>query len=252
MKALFTITISFFSLLIYAQNNRLFEDANNYYNEGKYQEAVDNYLNILETGQHSAALYYNLGNAYYKINQIAPSIYYYEKALQLSPHDADIKNNLAFAENMTIDAVETIPQTAMSKLAENIIGKFSYHTWAIASIVLMILFAAGFLAYYFSVYQHKKRLFFVMCIIALALCILSFISAQYQYNYNKTQRPAIIFEQEISVMSEPNDRSEAVFLLHEGTKVNVQEELGTWKKIRLADGKIGWLPAESLKEIKDF
>lgn len=252
MRKLLSIVVFSVSLFAYAQNDALFKDANNFYNEGKYQDAITNYLKILETGQHSASLYYNLGNAYYKLNQIAPSVYYYEKALQLAPNDADVKNNLLFAQNMTIDAIEVMPQTEISKQLENIIGKFSYHTWAIASVICMFLFAAGFLSYYFSVYQRKKRLFFTVSLIALVACMLSFVFAYHQYHRVKRERPAIVFEKEIGVKSEPNSRSEEVFLLHEGTKVNVQDELGEWKKIRLVNGKIGWIPAEALKEIKDF
>ena len=252
MKTLLSVIIFVFSLLTSAQNNVLFEEANGLYNEGKYQEAIDNYLKILETGKHSAALYYNLGNACYKLNRIAPSIYYYEKALQLSPNDPDVKNNLQFAQNMTIDAIEALPQTAMSRLAGNIMGWRSYHEWALASISLMLLFVMAFLSYYFSRRQNKKRLFFGLSLLFLLFCMLSFGFAYYRYQDTKNQRPAIIFEKEINVMSEPNDRSEAVFLLHEGTKVNVQDALGDWKKIRLADGKIGWIPAETIREIKDF
>lgn len=252
MKKLLTIIVATASFFAYAQNDALFKEANSFYNEGEYQKAIANYLKVLETGQHSVSLYYNLGNAYYKVNQIAPSIYYYEKALLLDPNDADVKNNLLFAQNMTIDAIDVLPQTGFTKLVENMISKFSYHTWAVASIVFMILFVTNFLGYYFSIYQNKKRLFFAICLIALIACGLSFAFAYHQYNTIKNQRPAIIFEKETEVRSEPNDRSEEVFLLHEGTKVNVQDELGEWKKIRLTDGKTGWLPTKTLREIKDF
>ena len=89
------------------------------YNEGKYAEAISLYESILATKKHSAALYFNLANAHYKLNHIAPSIYYYEKALQLNPNDSDIKNNLAFAQNMTIDAINDVPEVGFSKLINN-------------------------------------------------------------------------------------------------------------------------------------
>lgn len=144
MKIALSVIVSFFSLLMFAQND-FFEQANDHYNEGQYEEAVALYLRILESDRHSAALYYNLGNAYYKLNRIAPSIYYYEKALLLAPDDEDIRNNLLFAQKMTIDAIETLPQTAISRLAEKVVGRFSYHIWAVFSIVCMFLFVIGFL-----------------------------------------------------------------------------------------------------------
>ncbi|MBT8264093.1 MAG: tetratricopeptide repeat protein, partial [Muriicola sp.] len=109
MKKWITILSIFISFLTSAQNNALFENATTAYNKGNYEAAIQNYLEILENGEHSAILYYNLGNAYYKLNKIGPSIYYYEKALLLDPNDTEIKQNLAFAQNMTIDAIEPLP-----------------------------------------------------------------------------------------------------------------------------------------------
>ena len=106
MKTILYIFIFLLSTLTFAQNDKLFEQANTFYNNGKYTEAIDSYEKIIESGQHSAELYYNIANAHYKLNNIAPSIYYYEKALQLAPNDSEIKNNIVFARNMTIDAID--------------------------------------------------------------------------------------------------------------------------------------------------
>lgn len=252
MKHFLFILLFCFSFLAIAQNSKLFESANSLYNEGKYQEAINSYLKISESKEHSAALYFNLGNSYYKLNQVAPSIYYYEKALQLSPSDSDIKTNLLFAQNMTVDALEVLPQTGLSKIIQNIIGKLSYHTWAILAIIFVILFVTSFLLYYFSAYQNKKRLFFVISMVAFLICLFSLLFAFNQKNHIKNKKPAIIFAQEIGINAEPNNRSEEIFILHEGTKVNVEEEMGDWKKIRLVDGKTGWLPSSEIKEIKNF
>jgi tetratricopeptide (TPR) repeat protein len=238
--------------LAIAQNDKLFEQANALYNEGKYQEAINNYLKIAESKEHSSSLYYNLGNSYYKLNQTAPSIYYYEKALQLSPNDKDIKNNLIFAQNMTVDAFEVLPQTGFSKIIQNIIGKFSYDSWSVLSIIFMVLFVTFFLLYYFSVYQNKKRLYFAISLVSLLICLFAVLFAFNQNNLVNNQNPAIVFAQEIGVNAEPNNRSEEVFTLHEGTKINVEDSMGEWKKIKIADGKTGWLPSSEIKEIKKF
>ena len=116
MRRLIVIISLFLSLISAAQNNAWFEKGNSLYNEGKFTEAIEAYERILESEFHSSELYYNLGNAYYKLNRIAPSIYYYEKALQLSPKDEDVLNNIAFARNMTIDAIEVIPEIGFSKI----------------------------------------------------------------------------------------------------------------------------------------
>ena len=150
MKHYIYILSFLFTSSIFAQNQDLFEEANTYYNDGKFAEAIDNYQAILESGQHSADLYFNLANANYKLNNIAPSIYYYEKALQLAPNDPDIKNNMAFAQNMTIDAIDVIPDAGLSKLLNTTTHKMSFDTWAIVSVSLVFCFVILFLIYYFS------------------------------------------------------------------------------------------------------
>ncbi|WP_417363043.1 tetratricopeptide repeat protein [Galbibacter sp.] len=246
--------LMFYAFPTFAQqgNLELFEKANSLYNKGEYQTAIEDYLKISESGQHSAELYYNLGNAYYKLNQIAPSIYYYEKALLLKPKDPDILNNLQYAENMTIDAIDVLPQTGIDRLVSSVVGVFSHTTWAIGSIVFMFLFVVVFLLYYFSSYHRQKRLFFVLSFFMLLLSIAAVVGAYKEYTIQNSKTLAIIFAKETSVTSEPNMGSEEIFQLHEGTKVNVLDTMGGWKKIRLADGKIGWLPQGELKVIKDF
>ena len=93
----------------FSQNEQTFEQANDLYNSGYYKEAIDRYDSILEADQHSAELYFNLANCYYKLNEIGPSIFYYEKALKLAPNDSDILNNLGYAQKMTIDAIQEVP-----------------------------------------------------------------------------------------------------------------------------------------------
>lgn len=238
----------------FAQQNNidLFEKANSLYNKGEYQLAIEDYLKISESGQHSAELYYNLANAYYKLNQIAPSIYYYEKALILNPKDKDVLNNLKYAQNMTIDAIDQMPQTGIDRLVSSIVNVFSHTTWAVCSIVLMVLFVVIFLLYYFSSHHRWKRLYFVLSFFVFLLALGAILGAYKQYTIQNSKTPAIIFAKETSVTSEPNMGSEEIFKLHEGTKVNVLDTMGGWKKIRLSDGKIGWLPKGDLRVIKDF
>ncbi|NAS31119.1 tetratricopeptide repeat protein [Flavobacteriaceae bacterium R38] len=251
MKKLIFAIILLFSSFNFAQDNEaLFEEANKLYNEGDYEGAIERYEKIVAKGQHSAAIYYNLGNAHYKLNNVAPTIYFYEKALLLSPNDEDINNNISFARNMTLDDIEVLPQTGFNKLIEKSIGKLSYDTWAILSILFIILFVITFLLYYFSFKQQIKRLYFILSALSILICVFSVVFAFQEYNSIQKDRPAIIFAVESDVKSEPNERSENVFLLHEGTKVNVLEELNDWKKIKLLDGKIGWIPQDDLKELK--
>ncbi|TSE04684.1 MULTISPECIES: tetratricopeptide repeat protein [Aquimarina] len=232
-----------------AQDEEAFQRGNSLYNQEKYQEAIDAYKTILDTGQESASLYYNLGNAHYKLSNIGFSIFYYEKALKLKPNDDDIKNNLAFAQKATIDAIDIIPEGFISKIIKKFTNMFSFDRWAWFSVICVVLFVILFILYYTTHISSKKRLFFASSWLLLVFSLFAVFFAFKQYNFNKNNQFAIIFAQETTIKSEPNLRSEEVFELHEGTKVQVTETVNDWKKIKLADGKIGWIPATDLKEL---
>lgn len=247
MKKLLFILSFLLSLSTFAQNNAIFETANTLYNEGKYAEAIDKYNVILSTKNHSAELYFNLGNAHYKLNHIAPSIYFYEKALQLAPNDADIENNLAFARNMTIDAIDVIPEVGLSKILNNITNRFTFDAWAKVSIGFVFCFVVLFLFYYFAYTSLRKRFAFLGSLASLTLVCVTLLFAFHKYNLDKGDKPAIIFAKESLIKSAPNNRSEESFKLHEGTKVQILDTVNNWKKIKLQDGKTGWISSEDIK-----
>ncbi|UWX54819.1 tetratricopeptide repeat protein [Maribacter litopenaei] len=249
LSILFGLLIGF---LGNAQNEALFNQATEAYNSGEYEKAIEAYMSILEKNEHSAALYYNLGNAYYKLNEIPESIYYYEKSLLLNPDDQEVKTNLGYAQNMTLDAIDTLPQTGFSRLYKGITSKLTYDQWAYISIVCMILFVLLYIAFYYNQYSTKKRFAFIGSLIALFLCIVFIVFASIEMNAFNADNPAIIFADEVAVSSEPNESSDDIFTLHSGTKVNVLDSLNNYRKIRLSDGKTGWMLADELKILKDF
>ena len=252
IKIYLVLLLCCFSSIGFSQNDEKFSDANTLYNNGKYAEAIDKYESILESKQHSAELYFNLGNANYKLNNIAPSIYYYEKALQLQPNDKDIQNNLAFAQNMTIDAIDKVPVVGFSRIINNVVNICNTDTWAIIAIAGVFLFVIIFLAYHFSHTTTKKRIAFVTSVIALFIACFSVAMAFQKYSLNKKYNPAIVFSQESRVKTDPSATSEEVFRLHEGTKVQVIETYDDWKKIKISDNSTGWIPAKDIRLLKDF
>ena len=252
IKRLIPLLVLLICFTALAQNNVSFDKGTDAYNKGEYEQAIENYLEILNNGQHSAALYFNLGNTYYKLNQIAPSIYYYEKALLLKPNDLETKNNLAYAQNMTLDAIEIMPETGISKIYKNITEFLSFDQWGYTAVIFMMLFVLLYITFYYFKYATQKRIAFISSLVSLIIAAVSFVFAFVQYNDFKADRPAIVFAEESTIKSEPNDRSQEVFRLHEGTKVNVLDQLNDWRKIRIADGKTGWVPSEDIKVLKDF
>ncbi|WP_179333781.1 tetratricopeptide repeat protein [Winogradskyella costae] len=252
MRTITVLLVCCFSLLSFSQNDQSFSDANALYNDAKFAEAIDKYESILDSKEHSAELYFNLGNANYKLNNIAPSIYYFEKALQLEPNDKDIQNNLAFAQNMTIDAIDTVPVVGFSRIINNIVNTFTTDAWAKIAVGGALLFVIIFLAYHFSYTSSKKRIAFVTSIVSLFVACFAVSMAFQKEGLNKKNNPAIVFAQESRVKTDPNAASEEVFRLHEGTKVQIVETYDDWNKIELSDNSTGWIPSKDIKRLKDF
>ncbi|HZJ35145.1 MAG TPA: tetratricopeptide repeat protein [Gillisia sp.] len=244
-KIVYLLFICFFSLS--AQNKDLFQEANTAYNEGNYSGAINNYERILENGETSAELYYNLANAHYKLSHIAPSIYYYEKALQLNPGDSDVKNNLEFAQRMLMDEIEEVPKTGLLKITNKLISVLSFNGWAWTAVIGSVLFAAFFLLYYFSNSSRRKRFFFTTSIIALIIMLSALIFAFQQQNYHKNSRFAIIFSEEAIIRNEPTLRSNEILMLHEGTKVKILETFQNWIKFELANKIQGWMDKSDVR-----
>ena len=237
-------------LVGFSQTTESFKQANDLYNSGYYKEAIDGYDSILKSNQHSAELYFNLANSYYKLNEIGPSIFYYEKALQLSPDDSDILNNLGYAQKMTIDAIQEVPESGVSKLLNKTLNSLSVDGWAVRSVGLVFLFVFLFLGYYLSQSEGKKRLFFVASSLVLILLFMSLGLLFKKDNLDSSTQPAIVYAKETEVRAEPNLRSETSFTLHEGTKVLVIEDYnGDWSKIKLLNGETGWMLSSELKAL---
>ncbi len=230
-----------------AQNEVLFEKGNTAYNEGNYNKAIVNYEAILNSGETSAELYFNLANTYYKLNNVAPSIYYYEKALQLDPNDKEILNNLEFAKNMAIDDIEEVEKGGLTKIINNTISVLSYSGWAETAVACSALFAVLFLLYYFSLGTRFKRLYFTFSMIFIFIAIVSVGFAFQQKSYIESSNFAVVFAEEAPVRSEPNLRSDELFLLNEGTKIEVLETFQDWIRLELANGAVGWIDKNDVR-----
>lgn len=249
MKNIIYITLLFITGLAFGQS---FEQGNALYRKGDYKAAATEYEGIIKQGKESAEVYFNLGNAYYKLNQVAPSVYYYEKALLLNPGYKDAEVNLAFAQKMTIDDIKDTPRVGFSKMIYNATGSYHYNTWAWIAVSFSVLFLLLFVGYYFSGVALVKRIFFVGMFVAAGLLVLSIVAAVYVKTQKSRENYAIVFPEVISVKSEPREAAQDAFILHAGTKVNVLETIDNWKKVQLADENVGWVPKADIKEIKEI
>ena len=248
MKRLYILLIGLFVAGgLSAQNvDSLWSKANELYSLGMYKDASNLYENIINDGSESAGLYYNLANAYYKQNMLGKSILYYERAHKLNSSDEDIIHNLEFARAQVLDKIDPLPTFFIAKAAQSVKSLFTADGWAMLAVTL---FAVGLLlilaAYFFMHRLIFRRLFFWVGVIAIFLCVASnFIASSIT-----AVREAVVLSPVSTIKSSPDASGKELFILHEGTKVRILDELSSWKKIKISNGNQGWVAAEDIEQI---
>ncbi|MBE7687010.1 tetratricopeptide repeat protein [Tenacibaculum finnmarkense] len=241
------------NILLAQTADQLFENANSLYKEGKYIDAIKVYKQ-LESSKNvvCSEVYFNLANAYHKLHKVAPAIYNYEKALQLNPLNSDAQNNLKIAKRLTLDRIEELPLTFLQRINYNVLQKFTYNTWAIFVVILSFLASILFVFYYFSYTPSKKKVFFATSTTSFLLLIITLSITYFQYNQSKNKIEAIVFSEKMAVKNAPTNDADRLFTLHQGTKVLVIDTVDNWNKIKLSDGKTGWVISGSIKLLHNY
>ncbi len=225
------------------------EKAAEYYTQGDYDACIKEYNDILDGGMESATLYYNLGNAHYRLGQTAQAILNYERALRLDPSNADIKHNLEFAKEKTIDKIDAPETIFLERWWNNIINLATADVWAYCSVGLFALFIAALLCYIFSKALWLRKSGFAVAVMSLIFTVFTFIFAYQQNSSKENTAYAIIFAPTVTLKSTPDVSGTDLFILHEGTKVQIIEAAGTWVEIMTEDGSKGWLDANTIEII---
>ncbi|WP_213524204.1 tetratricopeptide repeat protein [Nonlabens sp.] len=252
MKKALRILCLLFVFIANAQDSfelAAFAKANQAYTEENYDLAIAGYEQILKTSKHSAEVYFNLGNAYYKINAIGPAIYNYEKALQLDSENRDVINNLKFANQMKIDVIEATTTTGLESDVSRVITALSVDEWAYFSILILLFTVLVFLLYYYAQTTSKKRLFFILTFFGLLFLAISIAAAFYVKSSLNDQQYAIVYTAEFTTREEPREEAAPSFNLHEGTKVEVLEEFNQWALVLLSNGSKAWIPLDKIKKL---
>lgn len=242
------IILLFFSSSILAQDpNTLFEKASLSYEKKEYAQALIYYNEIQDLGLYSSDLYYNIGNCYYKLQQNAEAVLYYEKALKLNPSDEDALFNLKLVQMQLVDKLAEVPQVFYQKWIESIKNKLTIDQWAKLGLIFLFLFCSLFISFLFiKTYSLKKRSFTVS-VFSLLVAVSSLSLAYYSHKTLKVE--AVLMQANAYIKSAPSNKSEDLFILHEGTKVQVLEVFNGWTKIKLSDGMIGWLENQDIEQI---
>ena len=224
-------------------------EADSAYVRGQYQQAIRDYEALLKQGA-SAELYYNLGNAYYRTENIPEAVLNYERALLLSPGDRDIRFNLQIARSKTFDKI--VPESEMFFVTwyRSLVSLMSVDGWARTALVALALTIVLLLVYLFSYRIWLRKAGFFGGVVLLLLFVGANIFAWQQKKDLLNRKGAIIFVPAVTVKSTPAANGTDLFILHEGTKVVITDgSMRDWKEIRIADGKEGWIESKHLRVI---
>lgn len=237
-------------LVFSANPEQVFDAADKSYIQGDYKTAVLKYEQILSDNKVcNTELYFNLGNAYFKLTDYPNAILNYERALKLDPNDEDIRFNISLANSRIEDKIETVPELFYKRWFVSIQQMASADVWGIVFIVSLLICSACFFLYVLGSALVLRKLGFYSgwVLIVLSCLFLSLGVSMYKQQTNHDQ--AIVFSGSVPVKSSPVESGTSLFVIHAGTKVNLIDELGDWVKIQLTDGNEGWLPMSDLERI---
>ena len=224
--------------------------ADSAYAKGDYASAIELYESILANQGESAAIYYNLGNSYYKNKDIAHSILNYERAYLLSPGDSDIRFNLEMARNNTVDKIDSINQLFLMSWITSLRNSFSADGWAGGAIISFIIFLLALSLYIFGKQLVLKKLGLLFAGLCLIITIVANIFASQQKSLLINRQTAIIMSPSVTAKSTPDVGGTDLFILHEGHKILVKDAtMKDWCEIQLEDGSIGWIPRDVIEII---
>lgn len=242
-RHLFTF-ILLFALPLFTLANRpqdLLKQGNEFYAKAKYNEAAAQYRKVLDAGYQSATLYFNLGNAYYKLAEIPLAILNYEKALKISPGDVDVKLNLQLANLKITDKIDVVPEFFLNQWWRSFVFLFSTHTLAISTVILGLIGFGLLIAYLFLIPVLPKKTVFFSGLVLLFVGLVTFILGAVQAHYLNSQQHAIVMNASVDAKGSPDTGAKTLFVIHSGLKVNIRQTEEDWIKVALPNGNLGWI-----------
>ena len=236
----------FFSNVFSKDFDENFYKANNYYNNSKYLESINIYESILAGGWESSNLYYNLGNSYFRQNQIGQSIWAYNKALKMDPRNEDLIKNLSIAEAKIKDRIILPDEFYFVKVYGNFKSRYTLKEWLLAGGIIVLFTVVSFLISEFQILNNWKIVRVVKVLMLLTVMIhLVTLDKFFDDNDDKL---GIIIDNQVKAYSGPfyGDNS-ILFNINEGTEVMIKQNQKNWTEIILLDGKRGWITSNKIR-----
>lgn len=229
--------------------SELWDAANTAYINNRYADAETIYEEILATGRRSAKLYYNLANACFKQDEIGRAILYYHRALRLAPGDTDIRYNLSVAEARTKDTIDEIPEFFLLTWLRSLRHTMSTTTWTLLSILLLVTMLALVMFYLLAQRLNLRKVGFYGTLLAGLLFVATTWFAAAGRTEQLGENEAVVISRSAAVKSSPDSSATDLFVLHEGTVVEITNRLESWCEVMIADGKKGWTQGDKLEVI---
>lgn len=244
------LILLFVSISLFAQSpDELMKNGNKFYQEGQFEQAVQTYQKILGQGFESGAIYYNLGNTYFKSGKLGYAIYCYEKGLKLEPNDEDLSYNLRIAQARTFDKITELPKLFIIAWWEGLVTSLSISAWSFIVILVFWILLISIAVYYFARNARFQRISFLSSSISLAVLIVVVVLLFARVNREAATNYGILLQQTYSVKVSPDVKGSDAFIIHEGIKFSIEDHVNDWVKIRLVDGKIGWIQKSVMGQI---
>lgn len=248
-RFLFILSLLSAAITSPAQPAQVMEQAGQAYNDEDYDRAIELYEQLLSEGYTSAALHYNLGNAYYRQHQLAPAILHYERARLSAPGDEDIQHNLAVARAKQVDQREPLPDFFLSAGWKNMRARLTTTGWTLLGLIVLWWSAAGFILWLWGSTRLWRKRGFLAAILLLIFSILPFALAISRAQYDQYSGEAILMTPDSGLHAAPDADSQVIATVHEGLKLEIMDQIGEWYKVRLPDGEIGWMPVQVMEVI---
>ncbi|MCE1188615.1 MAG: tetratricopeptide repeat protein [Ignavibacteria bacterium] len=231
--------ISIFAISAFGMNE--LDRATEFYKKGAYNEALQAYQSLLNPATVSASLYYNIGNCYYRTGKIGLAVLYFAKAHSIAPNDEDISRNLEVARLHAIDKIEPVPKFFLFRWIDNLVMHYSSTGWMKLLILESFILGIFALIFLFS-NQIRIRQFSILATFIVFICLISSVFCLYgRYSSEKIHNTGVVVEYVTNVKNSPNNTASDAFVIHEGAVVLIEDRVDEWLKIRLEDGKLGWV-----------
>ncbi len=225
------------------------QQAGEFYRNGEFDKAINIYETLMTDGFQGTSLYFNLANSYYRIGKLGYAVLNYERALKLNPSDEDVKHNLAFANLSTVDRIQPLPTFFLFEWWESLLASFSVNGWTYAVFILYLLLLVVTVIYFFAKTISQQKVILISGFATLVIFMLTISLLIVKINREQTVIGGVVIEQSITVKTSPDPKSTDAFVIHEGLRVNLEDQLDDWLKIRLADGKVGWVEKTTVLKI---